>query len=90
MFAYFLAVQPNQEFALGGALRLLFIRAVVLSFIYVLGPIGHHERQIFWLSRLLRFANIFRIVGLGVILFIVLVGVVKVSSCFSGPLRPFN
>lgn len=94
IFAYFTAIQPNQYFNVIHITPLLITTFTL--FIYLI--LSSHNTLISSLNSptsvsilsLYHFINIPILALLGVILFLALVAVVKVSKSSLGPLRPFN
>lgn len=89
IFAYFLAIQPNQQIKIKAPIIACTASLLILPFT-IISSILHSSWHDFWLSSLIRSYNIPIIVLLGLVLFLALLVVVKASSFFSGPLRPFN
>lgn len=94
MFAYFAAVAPNQQLNIINLfLNIIFTFVLFIGLISTLPtliPIQTLIAQNQAVIQLLFSKNILIIIFLGIILFLALIAVVKVSSLSKGPLRPFN
>lgn len=94
MFAYFTAIQPNQYFniiyikPLLITTFILFITITITSHNTLL--ISQNHSTIPSILSLYHLINIPILILLGLILFLALIAVVKVSKSLLGPLRPFN
>lgn len=89
IFAYFLALQPNQQIKIKLPALALITALIILPWTITPAPL-HSSWHQFWLSSLIATYNIPIMVILGLVLFLALLVVVKASSFFRGPLRPFN
>nr|YP_010502215.1 NADH dehydrogenase subunit 6 [Leocrates chinensis]UXC96460.1 NADH dehydrogenase subunit 6 [Leocrates chinensis] len=90
MFAYFAAIQPNQEMKMKPSLTLLLLTLLALPLPLktpIINSITSNSPSI-WV--LFSQQNIPILLILGLILFLALVAVVKISQSSAGPLRPFN
>lgn len=94
MFAYFVALRPNQIFfgkggfgvaACGGASLFFFF-----LFFFLLDGVGLSYEEGRFINYLLLYNNIFFFVLLSIVLFFALVSVVKLCSSYRSPLRPFS
>lgn len=92
LFAYFLAIQPNQLTTISTFL-LLRIRTFLLLFIIrkTTYSTSLHRlcSDILSITYIISEINLYLVVLLGIILLLILVVVVKVTHTKSGPLRPF-
>lgn len=89
IFSYFVAIQPNQYFDLKTSMFVLVLRILNLPInIYpgILNLIYGGER---WVSSLFRLNNIIILIILGVVLFLALIIVVKITINVNSSLRPF-
>lgn len=89
MFAYFLAIQPNQQMGLGAPL-LIFITTITLRTIDRASSTTPPLSTPYWLSSLIAPTNLAIMIALALTLFLALLMVVKIVSLEEGPLRPYN
>lgn len=90
MFAYFVSIQPNQQFELKRSLMfsfLIFFRLVINNYVVTIDLISHIN---WWIDSLFNLSNLSIIVLLGFILFLALVIVVKITTFIMAPLRPYK
>lgn len=90
IFAYFAAIQPNQDLKIT-PLVLLTLSTTILIFSIIplksiLVPISFTPA----ITSLFHIHNIPILIALAIILFLALIAVVKISHINYGPLRPFN
>lgn len=91
IFAYFIAIQPNQQLNISLRLSTLFITIALSSFILPFNHLSHSPNQErTWITTLIRRINTPTLILLGLVLFLALLAVVKISSAFLGPLRPYS
>ncbi len=91
IFSYFVAIQPNQQFEISVSLFSVFLTLFILRVVVFQGPITHSWISgLYWLRAMISFTNLSVLVLLGLVLFLALLVVVKVSSLYLGPLRPFS
>lgn len=92
MFAYFVSIQPNQQMS---TLKILVTIAlsqaliIPLTINFTIQPTRHQTYPLSILELLLS-QNTQILIFLGLILFLALVVVVKITKIFIGPLRPFS
>lgn len=91
IFAYFIAIQPNQQLNILPRILTLLI-TLSISSCTIQNPHLIHSiiPQTTWVTTLIRAYNIPPLIILGLVLFLTLLTVVKISSSFIGPLRPYN
>ena len=90
IFAYFVSIQPNQQFELKRSLMfsfLIFFRLVINNYVVTIDLISHIN---WWIDSLFNLSNLSIIVLLGFILFLALVIVVKITTFIMAPLRPYK
>ena len=90
IFAYFAAIQPNQQFNIKLPLFFILLSSINLPInIYpVLVNLFFDNR--WWISSLFYIYNISVVVLLGFVLFLALICVVKITTLKMAPLRPYN
>lgn len=92
LFAYFLAIQPNQLTRISTFL-LLRLNTFLILFIVTKNshtlPLLHFNSNILSLPYIMSNINLPVVALLGAILLLILVVVVKITNTKSGPLRPF-
>nr|ALS46298.1 NADH dehydrogenase subunit 6 [Glycinde armigera] len=90
MFAYFVAIQPNQHLYITTPIFLFFI-TLILTPIYSIPTTTYHiNYNNWWISSLFEMINISSLTLMALILFLALVSVVKITFMNRAPLRPFN
>lgn len=89
IFAYFMAIQPNHQLRLSGPSAAALTTLFALLLVGLPESILHSSPTSFWITTLYNINNIPIILLLALVLFLALLVVVKVSSFFIGPLRPF-
>ena len=91
IFAYFIAIQPNQQLHIIPRFLTLLITLTITPWIIYTPHLTHSIiYQTTWVTTLIRLYNIPSLIILGLVLFLTLLAVVKISSSFIGPLRPYN
>nr|ALQ78780.1 NADH dehydrogenase subunit 6 [Glycera dibranchiata] len=89
MFAYFTAIQPNQQFKIGIPLLALTITSIILPLYYNTSTINNMTLNNWWLSAMYEAMNIPSLIFLALALFLALISIVKISFMNRAPLRPF-
>ena len=90
MFAYFVAIQPNQQFDIIISLGSIALTSLLMAGLYPLLDLSHQWADTpTWLTAILNQPNLTVLIILALTLFLALLRVVKISSAFMGPLRPF-
>lgn len=90
IFAYFVRIQPNQQFGLKRSLIfsfLVFINIISNNYIVIIDIISNIS---WWINSLFNMSNLSVIILLGFILFLALVIVVKITTLIIAPLRPYK
>nr|WRW51314.1 NADH dehydrogenase subunit 6 [Micropodarke fujianensis] len=91
MFAYFVAIQPNQQLdltiSMSSVLFTTFLLMLLMPFtqmsnLWSIAPT--------WITTMLNMMNLITLTILALTLFLAMLSVVKISSAFMGPLRPFS
>nr|YP_010403027.1 NADH dehydrogenase subunit 6 [Sirsoe methanicola]UQV94835.1 NADH dehydrogenase subunit 6 [Sirsoe methanicola] len=91
MFAYFMAIQPNQQLNITPSFLTLLLTLMIAPWILRTPHLSHSIiEQPTWVTTLMSMYNIPSLMILGLVLFLTLLAVVKISSSFMGPLRPYN
>lgn len=90
MFAYFVAIQPNQHFRLKVPFFFLLLRFINLpiNMYPILLNLFSHSR--WWIRSLFFINNIMVLIMLALVLFLALVIVVKITRIYMAALRPFR
>ena len=89
IFAYFIAIQPNHQLRLASPSRAALITFLAIAITQPNQSIIFSFSSQPWVTTLFNLYNIPIILILALVLFLALLIVVKVSSFFMGPLRPF-
>lgn len=92
LFAYFLAIQPNQLTTISTFLLLrlsTFLLLLITRKNFYTIPLYNFNLKIISLTHIISNINLFLVILLGVVLLLILVVVVKITYTKSGPLRPF-
>ena len=90
IFAYFVRIQPNQQFELKRSLvfsLLIFFSLAINNYVVTIDLISNVN---WWINSLFNLNNLSIIVLLGFILFLALVIVVKITTFMMAPLRPYK
>ena len=90
IFAYFVRIQPSQQFELKRSLvfsLLIFFSLVINNYVVTIDLISNVN---WWINSLFNLNNLSIIVLLGFILFLALVIVVKITTFMMAPLRPYK
>nr|YP_009917577.1 NADH dehydrogenase subunit 6 [Manayunkia occidentalis]QLM00896.1 NADH dehydrogenase subunit 6 [Manayunkia occidentalis] len=94
MFAYFIAISPNQHIRIMPMLMLSLILSSIINVIFMNFYPNFHMLNMLTLKlpidTMYFYLNSWCLIFLGLILFLILVAVVKISFRSLGPLRPFN
>jgi len=90
MFSYFVAIQPNQYHDFSKPFYWFILTNFNLPINLHIGLIDHFNNCSWWVTSLFYINNIIILVILGLVLFLALVRVVKVTIINIAPLRPYN
>ena len=89
IFAYFVSIQPNQQFELKKSLMfrgLVFVNLFINNYIITVDLFTNIH---WWINSLFNLSNLRVVILLGFILFLALVIVVKITTFIIAPLRPY-
>lgn len=89
IFAYFAAIQPNQEFNLKTPLFFILLALMNLPINIYPVVVNLFIQGDWWISSIFYIDNIRVIIILGFVLFLALIRVVKVTTLSRAPLRPY-
>ena len=90
MFAYFVSIQPNQQFRLKNSFLfsfIVFINLVIRDYPVTINLVS---RINWWINSLFDLSNVRIVILLGFVLFLALVMVVKITTFIMAPLRPYR
>lgn len=90
MFAYFVRIQPNQQFRLKNSFFfsfLVFLNLIINNYPITLDLFCFND---WWINSLFNLSNVRIIILLGFVLFLALVIVVKITTLMIAPLRPYR
>lgn len=90
IFAYFTAIQPNQQFNLGLPLFFMVLSSINLPINIYPITVNLFISNRWWISSIFYIRNIRVVVILGFVLFLALVRVVKITTVNIAPLRPYK
>nr|YP_009136888.1 NADH dehydrogenase subunit 6 [Goniada japonica]AKE32085.1 NADH dehydrogenase subunit 6 [Goniada japonica] len=90
MFAYFVAIQPNQQLFIIMPLFMLLLTIILFPIYLNMSIHNHIQHMNWWISTLFETINIPTLILLALILFLALISVVKITFMNRAPLRPFN
>nr|ALQ78845.1 NADH dehydrogenase subunit 6 [Glycera cf. tridactyla FS19] len=89
MFAYFTAIQPNQQFKILTPLSATIMTSLILPSYMNPTIINNINFKNWWMSTMYDSMNIPSLIFLALALFLALISVVKISFLNRAPLRPF-
>nr|ALS46260.1 NADH dehydrogenase subunit 6 [Glycera americana] len=89
MFAYFTAIQPNQQFKIMMPFTAMVLTAAILPVYYNPSIINQFTNKNWWVSAMYEAMNIPSLIFLALALFLALISIVKISFLNRAPLRPF-
>ena len=89
IFAYFAAIQPNQQFRLSTPVFFAVLSALNLPINIYPVTVNIFTVESWWVSSIFYISNIFTIIILGFVLFLALIRVVKITIINVAPLRPY-
>nr|ALQ78832.1 NADH dehydrogenase subunit 6 [Glycera tesselata] len=89
MFAYFTAIQPNQQFKIILPMTAAIITSIILPPYMNLSTINSMTTKDWWITTLFNPLNLPSLTFLALVLFLALISVVKISFLSRAPLRPF-
>nr|UOU20225.1 NADH dehydrogenase subunit 6 [Glycera sp. i ZZ-2021] len=89
MFAYFTAIQPNQQLKITVPLIAMILTIMVLPVYYNPSTINQLTNKNWWVSAMYEAMNIPSLIFLALALFLALISIVKISFLNRAPLRPF-
>nr|ALS46285.1 NADH dehydrogenase subunit 6 [Glycera fallax] len=90
MFAYFSAIQPNQQFKMIMPLTASILTCLMLPAYQTASTTNSFTEKNWWVSAMYNQMNIPSLIFLALVLFLTMVSVVKISFLNRGPLRPFS
>lgn len=91
IFAYFVAIQPNQQLDLTIRIRSVLFTTFLLILLMPFTQISNlWSITPTWITTILSVINLITLTILALTLFLAILSVVKISSAFIGPLRPFS
>ena len=89
IFAYFAAIQPNQQLNLSVPIFFIILRAINLPINIYPIIVNLFIKNSWWISSIFNINNISIIIILGFVLFLALIRVVKITVINVAPLRPY-
>nr|ALQ78806.1 NADH dehydrogenase subunit 6 [Glycera capitata] len=89
MFAYFTAIQPNQQIKIMTPSIAAIITTLTLPFLSNQTTINPLSNKNWWISSMYESMNIPSLIFLALALFLALISIVKISFMNRAPLRPF-
>nr|ALS46272.1 NADH dehydrogenase subunit 6 [Glycera americana] len=89
MFAYFTAIQPNQQFKIMTPFIAMMLTTIILPVYYNPSIINQFTNKNWWISAMYEAMNIPSLIFLALALFLALISIVKISFLNRAPLRPF-
>nr|ALQ78858.1 NADH dehydrogenase subunit 6 [Glycera cf. tridactyla FS20] len=89
MFAYFTAIQPNQQFKILTPLLATIITSFIMPIYLNPSLINNINLKNWWVTTMYDTMNIPSLIFLALALFLALISVVKISFLNRAPLRPF-
>nr|ALS46311.1 NADH dehydrogenase subunit 6 [Glycera cf. oxycephala FS21] len=89
MFAYFSAIQPNQQLKIAVPLMAAFMTMLILPMYQNPSTINQFTNKNWWVSAMYEIMNIPSLLFLALTLFLALISIVKISFLNRAPLRPF-
>nr|ALQ78819.1 NADH dehydrogenase subunit 6 [Hemipodia simplex] len=90
MFAYFTAIQPNQQFKIQTPFLAAMTTMAILPMYSNPSTINHFPSKNWWMSAMYEAMNIPSLIFLALALFLALISIVKISFLNRSPLRPFS
>lgn len=90
IFAYFVRIQPNQQFRLKNSFFfsfLVFVNLIINSYPITIDLFSNIN---WWINSLFDLRNVRVVILLGFVLFLALVIVVKITTFMMAPLRPYR
>uniref|UniRef100_UPI0030FE1C54 NADH dehydrogenase subunit 6 n=1 Tax=Phyllodoce medipapillata TaxID=868040 RepID=UPI0030FE1C54 len=90
MFAYFVSIQPNQQFSLKNSFFFSLIVFINLALFDYPVTVNLFSLINWWINSLFDLSNVSVVILLGYVLFLALVMVVKITTFMMAPLRPYS
>ncbi len=90
IFAYFRAIQPNQQFKITLPLLSLLLSSIIIPAYLDPSTINNFPLKNWWITAIYAPINIPSLIFLALTLFLALISIVKISFINRAPLRPFS